>query len=112
MITRIVFAGGAEVEVPLDVEQVKDALQQGGGGRQLSEFDLTQHDPSGNQVRIYINRDQVAFIMDAESPEPPAEHSRNDDESREEGSPAPADSGTRPVTDLWGNPIRPRPRRR
>jgi hypothetical protein len=109
MITRIVFAGGAQVEVPLDVEQVKDALQQGGGGRQLSEFQLT-HDRGGNPVRIYINRDQVAFIMDAESTEPPVEHPRDEGESRQEGSPASPESSTKPVTDLWGNPVRPRGR--
>jgi hypothetical protein len=112
MITRIVFAGGAQVEVPLDVEQVKDALQQEGQGRGLSALDLTHHDRSGNPIRIYINLDQVAFIMDAESTERPVEPPRDNDELREESSPAGPESTKQPVTDLWGNPIRPRRRRR
>jgi hypothetical protein len=111
VITRIVFAGGAQVEVPLDVEQVKDALEREGQGPRLCEFDLAQHDGGGSPVRIYINRDQVAFITDAESPQRPVAEPP-DDELREESSAGEREAGKQPVTDLWGNPIRPRRRRR
>jgi hypothetical protein len=111
MITRIVFAGGAEVEVPLHIDQVRDALQRDGQAGRLSELELSQDDRSGNPTRIYVNRDQVAFIMDAESPERPLEEPAHG-ESREDSPPAPPEARRQQVTDLWGNPIRPRRRRR
>lgn len=111
MITRIVFAGGAEVEVPLDIEQVRDALQRDGQAGRLSELELSQDDRSGNPTRIYINRDQVAFIMDAQSPERPLEEPP-DGESHEDSPHAPQEARRQQVTDIWGNPIRPRRRRR
>jgi hypothetical protein len=111
MITRIVFAGGAEVEVPLGVEQVRDALQQDGEAGRLSAFELTQHDRSGGPLRIYINRDHVAFIMDAELAEPPLADP-SDDQSRGDSSPAGPETRAQRLTDMWGNPIRPRRRGR
>lgn len=111
MITRIVFAGGAEIEVPLHVEQVRDTLQQDGQTGQLSEFELVQRDRDGNPVRIYINRDQVAFIVGAELAQRPLEE-QPEDESREDTSAAGSEAGRQQVTDVWGNPIRPRRRRR
>lgn len=109
--TRIVFAGVAEVEVALHVEQVKDALRQDGHPEGLAELELTEHDRSGNPIRIYINRDQVAFITDAGSMAPPVERPPADDELRDESPAAEPGASGRPVTDLWGNPIRPRRRR-
>ena len=111
MTTRIVFAGGAWVEVPLKVEEVKDALEREGQGLGLCEFDLAQDDGGGTPGRIYINRDQVAFITDAESPQRPVAQP-TDDELREESSAAERESGKQPVTDLWGNPVTRRRRRR
>jgi hypothetical protein len=110
VITRIVFAGGGEVEVPLGVEQVKDALEQDGERGRLCEFDLTRDDDGGQPIRIFVNRDQVAFITDAASPQRPVAQPR-DDELRDE-SPPQREAGKQPVTDLWGNPVRPRRRRR
>jgi hypothetical protein len=111
MTTRIVFSGGTHIEVPLNVEQVRDALQEEGLGGRLREFDLTQDDSSGDPIRIYLNRDQVAFIMDAESPEPPVEEPPGD-QSRDAPSPERPEATRQRVTDLWGNPIRPRRRKR
>jgi hypothetical protein len=118
MTTRIVFGGGAHIEVPLRVEQVKDALDQDADGRGLSELDLTEADDSGNPRRIYLNRDQVAYIIDAETSERPVQEPPSV-EFPDEGSPEPADAAAeqvdkkrKPVTDLWGNPIRPRRRHR
>jgi hypothetical protein len=95
MTTRIVFGGGAEIEVPLPVDQVRTALQQQAQGERLSELELAQRDRNGNPIRIYVNRDLVAFITDAEPTERPV-----------------AEATRQPVTDLWGNPIRPRRRKR
>ena len=106
MMTRIVFAGGVQVDVQLDVDQVRDALQQEDGAG-LSE--LTENDRDGTPIRIYINRDLVAFIMDSESTERPAEEPP-DDESAEDGSHPVA--RRQQVTDIWGNPIRRRRRPR
>ena len=102
MTTRIVFGGGTEIEVPLPVDQVRTALQQPQGER-LSELELTQLDLNGNPIRMYVNRDQVAFIMDAESAERPV--AEQPDHPQTEAT-------RQPVTDLWGNPIRPRRRKR
>jgi hypothetical protein len=95
MTTRIVFAGGVQIEVPLDLEQVTIALRAEG----LSELVLPEQDRDGNPVRVYVNRDQVAFIMAAE---PPAEVELPDTES----------GARQQVTDVWGNPVRPRPGKR
>jgi hypothetical protein len=111
MATRIVFGGGAQIEVPLDVEQVRDALQQEGQGGRLSQLEPTERDLRGNPIRVYVNRDQVAFIMDAESPEGTVEEPP-DDQLPEARSPARPEASRQPVTDLWGNPIKPRRRQR
>ncbi len=104
MTTRIVFAGGAHVEVPLDLQQVKDALDEQG----LNELVLPEKDPDGNPVRLYVNRDQIAFIIDTQSTERPADEPSEDELPDAESPP----QDRQRVTDVWGNPVGPRRRKR
>lgn len=94
MPTDIYFAGeNVRVKVDEDPGQVAEAFASAQG----LPFRLTSQDRRGE---VYVNPTTVAFWSDPElgpAPEPPQE------------SPKPRTKGT--VTDIWGNPLRKKPRR-
>lgn len=94
MPTDIYFAGeNVRVEVDEDPRQVADAFAAADG----LPFRLTGQDGSGD---IYVNPATVAFWSAAGS-----------QQGREPSSDAPPASQRQAVTDIWGKPLRRKPRR-
>ena len=95
MPTDIYFAGeSVRVQVEEDPSQVAEAFTSAGG----FPFRLTGH---GRRREVYVNPATVAFWSESDS-------------GSEPGSPEnapPATSERQAVTDIWGKPLRKKPRR-